>query len=1055
MRARAPTRAGAIIFLLICASMVLSGASGAQTDTARLARRIWKTSGVAGGLVVHLDPDDGRLTAALGKRDGALVQGVDRSPDAVREARRTVQQAGRYGRVSVICRTGDGLPYADGVVNLVVARRPLPVPESEVMRVLAPGGAAVIGHDGTWTKKVKPTPPESDDWTHFLHGPDNNARSRDGRIGPPNHLQWVADPRWTRDHDYTPSIWGAVTAGGRIFYIQDLGPTSVFSPKFPGRHALVARDAHSGVRLWQRPIPSWYPGGVIWGTCPVTLNRRVVASEERVFVTDGLKGPVIAVDARTGKKVQTYRPARDAAEILHSGDTLVVGLMQMEPRERDWNPTRREEKLDHTGFLSDHRRGRALVAFDADSGEKLWRYECGFVPMTPCIQEEHVFVADDNEVVSLDLRSGRVEWRGEGGAASLVASEDVLLAVQQRKPRNPKPIRMKALVVGDGSLMWQQEGRSMPTFRYFYIPPQVFFARDRAWMRAQGRSSFVGVDPLTGGVEKKIGFEGAFTPGHHIRCYPAKATERYIITNKRGFEFHDLSGGAPPLKCDWIRGACRLGMVPANGMMYMPPHGCNCSVEVSLKGFRALGSRSAAPADEFGGERRKGPAFGNVREPDGDMDEPAWPTYRHDGERSCATEASVSPDLAQKWRTGLGGELTSPVLACGRLIVSRKDTHSVHALDADSGDTLWSFTAGGPVDSPPTLARGRVVFGSTDGWVYCLRARDGKLAWKFRAAPGDRRIVSRGGVESLWPVHGSLPVIDGTVYAEAGRCSYLDGGLRMYGIDLETGGGTCRTVVHTERQKQDTNARYTFNTPGALSDIFVAQGGSLFMRHLKFDAGLELESDLFPMTPDAVSEGPRAVATAGFLDHTNYSRAFRACGTRWTGRYSARRTQQVAFDDSTIYGCRIYYGRGWKSPRYHPGEGSVLFAQGRQVADSELRSVKDISQHGNRGGREGWRFSVPSETFRWQTEVPIFVRTIMKAGDRLLVAGRPDRLGPEDPYAAFEGRTEGWLYVVSAENGGIEKKRRLPSPPVMDGVIAADAVYVTTRGGDVLRLGAE
>jgi outer membrane protein assembly factor BamB len=73
----------------------------------------------------------------------------------------------------------------------------------------------------------------------------------------------------------------------------------------------------------------------------------------------------------------------------------------------------------------------------------------------------------------------------------------------------------------------------------------------------------------------------------------------------------------------------------------------------------------------------------------------------------------------------------------------------VHALKADNGGKLWSFTAGGRIDSSPTYHDSTVLFGSADGWVYCLTAADGTLVWKFRAARVDRRMVSFGRIESL------------------------------------------------------------------------------------------------------------------------------------------------------------------------------------------------------------------------------------------------------------------------------------------------------------------
>ena len=108
------------------------------------------------------------------------------------------------------------------------------------------------------------------------------------------------------------------------------------------------------------------------------------------------------------------------------------------------------------------------------------------------------------------------------------------------------------------------------------------------------------------------------------------------------------------------------------------------------------------------------------------------------------------------------------------------DKHAVHALDVANGEPVWSFHSGGRIDSPPTVAQGRVVFGSADGYVYCLRAEDGQLAWRFRAAPQERRIMAFGQVESAWPVHGSVLVVDGQLYFVAGRTSYLDGGMTLY-----------------------------------------------------------------------------------------------------------------------------------------------------------------------------------------------------------------------------------------------------------------------------------
>jgi len=61
-----------------------------------------------------------------------------------------------------------------------------------------------------------------------------------------------------------------------------------------------------------------------------------------------------------------------------------------------------------------------------------------------------------------------------------------------------------------------------------------------------------------------------------------------------------------------------------------------------------------------------------------------------------------------------------------------------------------------------------VYVGSDDGWVYCLRADDGGVVWKYRGGPEDRRLPGNGRMMSLWPVRCGIVVDDGVVYFCAG-----------------------------------------------------------------------------------------------------------------------------------------------------------------------------------------------------------------------------------------------------------------------------------------------
>jgi len=158
--------------------------------------------------------------------------------------------------------------------------------------------------------------------------------------------------------------------------------------------------------------------------------------------------------------------------------------------------------------------------------------------------------------------------------------------------------------------------------------------------------------------------------------------------------------------------------------------------------------------------------------------ETSWVARTH---RTAGSNATIVMRGNIVYRAETDG-LKAYALDDGRLLWGSKDRvnlgYTVYAMDGSSGKILWSYCAGGRVDTPPTYYRGLVLFGSRDGWVYCLRASDGELAWRFRAAPQWEHLACAfDRVESLWPVHGSVLVLGDVVYLSAGRSTFLDGGM--------------------------------------------------------------------------------------------------------------------------------------------------------------------------------------------------------------------------------------------------------------------------------------
>ncbi|MGB2807772.1 MAG: methyltransferase domain-containing protein, partial [Sedimentisphaerales bacterium] len=241
---------------LLAMSCISLAAKPQQKIQEQKAAQILRTTGIRGGLVVHIGCGEGKLTAALRANDSYLVHGLDTDTKNIVEARRHIQSLKLYGKVSVDRLNGGSLPYIDNLVNLIVSEHLDGVPMKEVLRVLVPNGVAYIRKGGRWTKTIKPRPKEIDEWTHYMHDAGGNAVAHDSVVGPPRHLQWQGSPRWARHHDHMSSVSACVSTDGRLFYIFDEGARS--SILLPPKWTLIARDAFNGTILWKRGIDEWY-----------------------------------------------------------------------------------------------------------------------------------------------------------------------------------------------------------------------------------------------------------------------------------------------------------------------------------------------------------------------------------------------------------------------------------------------------------------------------------------------------------------------------------------------------------------------------------------------------------------------------------------------------------------------------------------------------------------------------------------------------------------------------------------------------------------------------
>ena len=1049
----------------------------AEPDALQMASDVVQFSRAPGGLCAVVGSEDVGLALAVAKQGSFVVQCLCAAPKRLASLRASVRSRGMYGTVSADAWTPGALPYVDNLVNIVVADSyprlmAAGLSPEEVARVLAPLGVAYLGSSsanagswvaqlqaklramgmaevsvvkagGLWVRMRKPWPADIDEWTHYLHGADGNPVAQDLVVGPPQRYQWTGSPLWLRSHETDSSVSTMVTARGRLFYIVDQAPISLAGDNpLPDKWCLAARDAFNGVDLWKVPIRRW--GWREWknawfscrpGDMPLNIRSRLVAVGDKVYVTLGYHAPVTELDARTGEVLKTYAGTERTGEVLYLDGTLVLSVLEGD--------------------------GAKVMAVDAVSGKRLWVTEAVYRGTTvdyvkwrakrgsvkPPKLDPALNIATDGKVVALidldklvglDFRTGAEKWRAEfpiddadrsaGGIQAKGNLWNGTMIVSDRVVIHASPSKLAAFSGDTGELLWQQPKKYIGHLWYEWKDVFVIDGLVWTWSAELEEGTFQigrsrkqrtryprtanGYDLKTGECKREVSLGTIFKTQHHHRCYRNKATSRYILASRRGTEFVDLKHGKHMIH-NWVRGTCHMGMMPANGLQYAPPHPCACYIDEKLMGMNALAA--GGPQAQVKGQRsarlERGPAYGKTGDGQSAIENlHDWPAFRHDSMRTGAASTTVPADLPILWRAEVGGKVSPVIAVADRVYAALVDEHHVVCLDADSGSPVWEFAAGGRIDSPPTYHRGTVLFGSADGWVYCVRASDGQLVWRFHAAPEDRLMAAFGQLESAWPVHGSVLVQNGAVYFAAGRSSHLDGGIHLYGLDAATGETRCATTL-TGPSYGVGDFEENFRLPmGSLPDVLMGDGKLIYMGAKAFDGTLQRQKGK-----------PGISVRSGMLDDTYFKRVPWRYGRGDYGRL-------LVHDSRSVYYVRMFDTLRGLDP-------TVYFIPGSQ---GYLLAGK------NMGGKRN----------TWAERVRVRIRAMVVANGRLFVAGPPDVVDPGDPLGAFEGRKGGVLYAIDAATGERLGEQTLPSPPVFNGAAAARGrLYLTQEDGSIACFG--
>jgi outer membrane protein assembly factor BamB len=482
---------------------------------------ILATTRLEGGLVVHLGCGDASTTAEFLIGDGFRVHGLDPLAKNVAAARKSLLAGTQYGRIVIDRLEARSLPYADNLVNLLVVEDAALTTEAEIHRVLVPDGVAGIRESDTeWRQVVKARPGTMDHWQHFLRSPDNNPVSKDTMVGPPNRIQWMATPKFSRAHEQHASFSAAVSDGGKIFYILDDAPR--VDIRLPSEWFIIARDAFNGIELWRRRMGDWVNQFRRFRSGPANLPFRLVAADGMVFVTMDFIDPVSVLDAKTGITIRTIPGSEKTKQIIYENGVLTLLIDEEVDQLENIDAARRRGK-----FMPHHCRIMKALAY---SGEKQWEHKVDEL-VFPCmaLKNGRIFGQTPGRVFSIDLKTGKEAWSAEFEAKlpvpagklktgemqwespSIVVNDNVVLAADFTK--------VHACNVENGVVKWK--GKSKQEYN---APPDLMLVGEDLWMRGNGAR--VAIDPGSGEVKTEI---KTAKPYMHPRCYRGKAVGDYML----------------------------------------------------------------------------------------------------------------------------------------------------------------------------------------------------------------------------------------------------------------------------------------------------------------------------------------------------------------------------------------------------------------------------------------------------------------------------------------------------------------------------------------------
>ncbi len=731
-------------------------------------------------VVLGLPPEAGPdWLVRLTDHNRRLIYFQSADPAQIAALRAAAGAAGVLG-TQVFVEHGDprSIHLADNLADhvWVAADAVATVSQSEVLRVLHPGGKAVLGSETL----VKPPAEGTDSWTHPYHAPDNNPSSADQVARAPYRTQFLAGPL------FSPMPEVTVAAGGRVF--KACGHIAHKANQNEMLNSLLCINAYNGTIQWRRELRDGFM--IHRNTMIATPDVLYLADDQSCKVIDAASGVIrdeIVVPAGIADgPVWKWMALQDGVlYALVGGEEVTVDTIRSDVRGIGHWPWNMWKGHDYADPRTNFGYGRTLLAFNPATHELLWTYRDDdyLDSRGMCMNEEQIFCySPEKFLAGIKRADGTLLWKnsdralldaiGPNGQAQhyvtgYATQTYIKCNAEQIFFAGPQRERLVVASARDGHLVWQKSpGNVQLVLRddgFYCVGPQQ--GADDAGAKYSFDGQRLASLPMRRACTRATG---------SIDSIFYRAAEGTVRVNTASNAAEHIAPMRPP---------CQDGVIISDGLLFWGPWMCGC--QLSLYGHICLGpagASSAAPVVEPQLERWADPAAALATlaiVPDD------WPAYQRDSWRSSYTTARVPAAVRPLWSRHLVATAlpTAPVVAGGLTFVGDR-TGTVRALD-EQGEIRWTTHVGGAVCFPPTVAENRLFVGSADGRVYALEAASGRLLWSYRVAPEARWIPVYGQLMSTWPVAGGVVVDDGVVYAAAG-ISHFDG-TYVVALDAATG----------------------------------------------------------------------------------------------------------------------------------------------------------------------------------------------------------------------------------------------------------------------------